>query len=489
MPISPDLSEDEQERPMRYPVPPLKYTQTIMGGRSGALGLRVHGKRASVSKRLSGTPRQFDVKNFIPDQAPVQEALSTPAPIPPTLVQSAPVVGSWIKMEDSDEQVSPEPTVQNPQSVVPEQVPVVKIVQFIPKFKGAAEMEARRRERMAARRGPGGVVARVPPPPTLDFSSSSENEVEPVIGEVSSDEFEEVGAAAVDGMDEGDEFDPSVLLSPIPDLLLMHISSSVFAATRTGPTSDSASDVTSPFSVGTSSIPNSSIPVSSPHANIRARPRLSPVSEHARYRQHHQLVDRSVGSSSDITSPVPKPEEPPKRSDSAALPRSRGDSTSNSASNNTTDMMFAKKKVFAMKPLKSSLSAMLASSGSSSNPFAEMYAAISGRGESQSIDIQLYFPHARQPLGKAMHLNVRSDATVEEVVGFSMWSYWEEGWLPKLDEGLSGEDDPKWATRLSAAGWILRIAEEDGEVDDDFPREMLLFSMTIVILTWQLCST
>lgn len=206
MPISPDLSEDEQERPMRFPVRPLKHTQTIMGGRSGALGLRVNGKRASVSKRLSGTPRQFDVKNFISDQAPVREVLGTPAPIPPTLVQSAPVVGSWIKMEDSSE-----PTVQNPQSIVPEQVPVVKIVQFIPKFKGAAEMEARRRERMAARRGPGAVAARVPPPPTLDFSSSSENEVEiPVISEVSSDEFDEVGAAAVDGMDEGDEFDPSV---------------------------------------------------------------------------------------------------------------------------------------------------------------------------------------------------------------------------------------------------------------------------------------
>ena len=211
MPVSPDLSEDEKERPMRYPVQPLKYTQTIMGGKSGALGLRVHGKRASASKRLSGTPRQFDMKNFISDQPPVQEALSTPAPIPQTLVQSAPVVGSWIKMEDSDERVSPEPTVQNPQSVVPEQVPVVKIVQFIPKFKGAAEMEARRRERMAARRGPGGVVARVLPPPTLDFSSSSENEVEiPVASEASSDEFDEVGAAAVDGMDEGDEFDPSV---------------------------------------------------------------------------------------------------------------------------------------------------------------------------------------------------------------------------------------------------------------------------------------
>jgi len=34
---------------------------------------------------------------------------------------------------------------------------------------------------------------------------------------------------------------------------------------------------------------------------------------------------------------------------------------------------------------------------------------------------------------------------------------------------LSGEDDPKWETKVSAVGWIIRIAEEDGEVDDDFP--------------------
>ena len=205
MPISPDLSEDEQERPIGFPGSRLKHTQTIMGGKSGALGLRVHGKRVSVSKRVSGTPRQFDVKNFVSDQAPVQEALSTPAPIPPTHVQSAPGIGSWIKIQDSDSDVSPETAVQKPQSVTPEQVPV-KVVQFIPKFKGAAEMEARRRERMAARRGPGGVVVRAPPPPPLNFSSSSEDEVEiPVISEASSDEFDEVGAAAID---EGDEFDP-----------------------------------------------------------------------------------------------------------------------------------------------------------------------------------------------------------------------------------------------------------------------------------------
>jgi hypothetical protein len=43
----------------------------------------------------------------------------------------------------------------------------------------------------------------------LGFSSLSEDKVEiPVISEASSDEFNEVGPAAVDGMDEGDEFDP-----------------------------------------------------------------------------------------------------------------------------------------------------------------------------------------------------------------------------------------------------------------------------------------
>ena len=492
MPISPDLSEDEQERPMGFPGSRLKHTQTIMAGRSGGLGLRVNAKRASISKRLSGTQRQFDVKNFVSDKAPVQEVLGTTTSIPPTLVQSAPGTGSWIRIEDSDgEERSADPTVQKPQNPVPEQVPVVKVVQFIPKFKGAAEMEARRRARMAARRRPGGPLAQAPPPP-LNFSSSSEDEVEiPPVSEVSSDEFDEVGAAAINGMDEGDEFDPYVYYCHLFRSFYLCISGSVFAATRTGPTSDSASDVTSVLSAGTSSMPNPSIPVSSPQMNNRARPRLSPVSEHVRYpRQQHQRVDRPVGSSSDIPSPIPKPEEPPlsKRSEESAAPsRSRGDSTSNSASF-TTDNMFAKKKIIPMKPLKSSLSAMLASSGSSSNPFAEMYATISGRGESQSINVQLYFPHARQPR-KPMHLNVRSDATVEEVVGFSMWSYWEEGWLPKLDEGLVGEDDPKWATRLSATGWILRIAEEDGEVDDDFPREVLLFSRTFMKLTRQLCST
>ena len=210
LPSSPNVSEDEQERPLGLPGARLKHTQTIMGGRSGGLGLRVNGKRMSTSKRASGVLHQQDLKNFVSDNAPVQEALSTTVPIAKTLAHSAPEGSSWIKIEDSDGEGSPESTVHVHQTTALEEIPVAKVVQFVPKFKGAAEMEARRRLRMAARRGPGGLPpAQPPPPPSLDFSSTSEDEVEiSVVSEVSSDEFDGVGATAVDSMDEGDEFDP-----------------------------------------------------------------------------------------------------------------------------------------------------------------------------------------------------------------------------------------------------------------------------------------
>lgn len=147
--------------------------------------------------------------------------------------------------------------------------------------------------------------------------------------------------------------------------------------------------------------------------------------------------------------------------------------------------MFTRRPVPPAATAKSALSAMLASqsSGSASNPFTELYSAISGRAESESMNVQVYFPNAKEHAGQAMGLNVRKDATMEEVLGFALWTYWEEGWLPKLDEGLEGEEDPKWATKCSALGWILRIAEEDGEVDEDFPR-MFIVSHSRRILTF-----
>ena len=133
------------------------------------------------------------------------------------------------------------------------------------------------------------------------------------------------------------------------------------------------------------------------------------------------------------------------------------------------ELTFPRKKVHPIRPVKSALTAMLAKTSSSTNPFEEYYAAISGRAEGESKIVAVFFPKAKKPMGQVMELNVRKDATVEEVLGHALYRYWEEGWVPKVDEGLEGEEDPKWCTVCSAVGWILRIAEDDGEVDEDFP--------------------
>jgi hypothetical protein len=155
--------------------------------------------------------------------------------------------------------------------------------------------------------------------------------------------------------------------------------------------------------------------------------------------------------------------------------RSKISPTAAGVSATASELTFPRRKVLPTRHLKSALTALLASSGASSNPFAEHYAAISGRAETASMNIQVYFPHAQEPAGKAMSLNVRKDASVEEVIGFALWSYWEAAWLPILNDGLTGEADPQWETKLSTVGWIMRIAEEDGEVDDEFPRAFVIY--------------
>jgi target of rapamycin complex 2 subunit MAPKAP1 len=132
--------------------------------------------------------------------------------------------------------------------------------------------------------------------------------------------------------------------------------------------------------------------------------------------------------------------------------------------------LFARQKVPPLPVLrpgaKSALSIMMAASNTT-NPFSDLYSAISGRGVSPSASMTatVFFPFAREPAGKPMALSVRRDATVEEVLGFALWSYWEAGWLPRLDEDPNAPEE-----KLTAVGWVMKIAEDDGEVDEDFPR-------------------
>ncbi|KAF8634851.1 hypothetical protein AX17_004099 [Amanita inopinata Kibby_2008] len=460
MPASPQLSEDEGEHPNGFPGARLKYTHTIMGDKAGGFGIRINGKRSSVSQRLSESARRVEgAKNLFGKQELSNDT---------AVVTNALVVSKSNNAEDTDKKdvegesadvstSQPNVQVQGPTAI--DEAPVTKAVQFVPKFARAAEMEARRRARMAARRSPGLTVPQPQEPKVaIDYSSSEGDDAEP-LDDSSSDDF-----AAIDqvgSLDEDDEFDPE------------------FAAMRTTVTYDSASDVVSDFST---SLSNASVPVSSPHTNSRSRPRLSPVSESTRQLpRHDRASQRSIEGNFVMMTPAPAEQEgekyyPPRKLDTGSHTRPQSKNTLDVvqapvlalSTLSTSELTFPRKKVGQAKLVKSSLTAMMASSGST-NPFAELYAAVSGRGEVASTNVQIYFPYATTPSGAPMTLNVKKEATVEEVIGFALWTYWEEKWLPKLDEGLSGEDDPRWEESLSTVKWVLRIAEMDGEVDDDFP--------------------
>ena len=272
-----------------------------------------------------------------------------------------------------------------------------------------------------------------------------------------------------------------------PSLWILMGRRSEFAATRSpGVASDSASEVLSLLSGANSvtSTSNSLAPTSSLHTtNPRVRTRLSPVSETRTTKDrthptHKRTADKSIESNFEMVAPFTKLDHPttththPKSSSRHKGPSSMPVATA--AAPHNPELTFSRSKIQPIRPLKSALTAMLASSESSSNPFAENYAAISGRGETASMTVQVYFPHATAPAGKPMNLDVRKDATVEEVIGFALWSYWEASWMPKLDDGLDGADDAKKGAKLSTTGWVMRIAEDDGEVDDEFPRTSTL---------------
>ncbi|CAO1635705.1 unnamed protein product [Parajaminaea phylloscopi] len=135
-------------------------------------------------------------------------------------------------------------------------------------------------------------------------------------------------------------------------------------------------------------------------------------------------------------------------------------------------------------PQPSALSLLLKKQNTApENPFAQFYAGIAGRssavGPLGSARIDVYFPWAQgpataigptrpsgalsvNPSTRCFTLSVRKDATMEELIGYGLYCYTEERWLPSLDAMESPD------TSLSTIGWVLRIVE-DGEVDDDYP--------------------
>lgn len=113
----------------------------------------------------------------------------------------------------------------------------------------------------------------------------------------------------------------------------------------------------------------------------------------------------------------------------------------------------------------SALTALLAASSApqSHNPYTPLYGALASR-TGDALRLSLFFPHSREPR-KQLVVSVRRDVSVEEVIGFGLWSYWEQKREPRLGK----EDAEELKGRLDPAAWNLMMAEDDGEVDDDFP--------------------
>ena len=69
----------------------------------------------------------------------------------------------------------------------------------------------------------------------------------------------------------------------------------------------------------------------------------------------------------------------------------------------------------------------------------------------------MYIPYSSQPL-VPLEVAIKPEATVDEVIGFALYEYTETGRTPALLEPLK-----------NLSSWQLRIAEDEGIIDDDFP--------------------
>lgn len=100
------------------------------------------------------------------------------------------------------------------------------------------------------------------------------------------------------------------------------------------------------------------------------------------------------------------------------------------------------------------------------NPFRRLYAAMDASEVGTSVNLSLYFPHSSKPK-EPIRVQIRKDATCEEVIGFGLYLFVEQ--RDQDVKEMLGSSTPTDNVKWTPEGWNLRIAEEDGEVDEDFP--------------------
>ncbi|KAJ1554751.1 hypothetical protein HK096_001977 [Nowakowskiella sp. JEL0078] len=105
----------------------------------------------------------------------------------------------------------------------------------------------------------------------------------------------------------------------------------------------------------------------------------------------------------------------------------------------------------------SMLTSLISESISNDNPFAKEFAFFSGKGVLDAIRLKIYLPFSESP-DKPILIVIRPDATIDDVIGYTLFEYLNEKRLPKVPSNLS-----------DISLWTMRIVEDDGSIDQDFP--------------------
>ncbi|KAJ3403176.1 hypothetical protein CcCBS67573_g07795 [Chytriomyces confervae] len=113
---------------------------------------------------------------------------------------------------------------------------------------------------------------------------------------------------------------------------------------------------------------------------------------------------------------------------------------------------------------KSALAFLLNDQGATENPFAEEFGILSGKGEAYPIRIKIYVPTSLKP-EEPMLIIVKRSASVEELIGYTLYEYFNKisNESPDALETLLPQD------KCDVSCWNLRLVEDDGTIDDDFP--------------------
>ena len=81
----------------------------------------------------------------------------------------------------------------------------------------------------------------------------------------------------------------------------------------------------------------------------------------------------------------------------------------------------------------------------------------SGQGEAGALQITIFLPFSSNN-SKPLLLTIKFNLSVEEVIGYALYEYCKGGRKPFIPKDMR-----------DVIIWNLRMVEDDGEVDEDFP--------------------